>query len=197
MSELDETRVRQRNAPLCCLWNARFPHRLHRVCDFVCLLLWDGRKAYAVSGQRYREENDVLRTRRMWYLCTVKFQRKPELINSCTTFLRLMMHEPFVCERRARKRSAICVQTTLSQRGMGSVIRSLCNPSSTFPYSKSLPSFLHASRRQLEWPCCEIEGVTHHVVLRILRRRMLLLFSPARWAGGFRRWPERAPERVA
>ena len=108
MSELDETRVRQTNAPLCCLWNARFPHRLHRVCDFVCLLLWDCRKAYAVSGQRYREENDVLRTRRMWYLCTVKFQRRPEMINSCTTLLGLMMYEPFVCERRARSQRSAC-----------------------------------------------------------------------------------------
>lgn len=24
---------------LCCLWKARFPQRLHRVCDFVCRLL--------------------------------------------------------------------------------------------------------------------------------------------------------------
>ena len=69
MSELDETRVRQTNAPLCCLWKERLPHRLQRVWDLVCRLLHTGGGSKKTAKET---EVAVRRTRTRWYLSTIK-----------------------------------------------------------------------------------------------------------------------------
>ena len=44
------------NVPLCCLWKERLPHRLQRVWDLVCRLLYDrvGHESWSV-GRGWRD----------------------------------------------------------------------------------------------------------------------------------------------